>query len=209
MSTSRDTECSMLAFKPSRLPVRERRAAVACLACRGRKVRCDVTVNGPPCTNCRLSRASCAIAGPRRPRNQRTSGTNTLHKPVLSQTSTGLSIGPCVTNQTAALKWSAKGAAVVLPEGLCPPVLAADTSWLSPHARARLTRRKALSLPKRAIIHTLLQNYFIRIYPLLPLIKDTAFRESAQNGRPFSLLVFRAMLFASSCVSLPSAPLTN
>ncbi|KAK1640695.1 hypothetical protein BDP81DRAFT_420546 [Colletotrichum phormii] len=31
-----------------------KRASHACLVCRARKVRCDVTVRGPPCMNCRL-----------------------------------------------------------------------------------------------------------------------------------------------------------
>jgi hypothetical protein len=39
----------------------KRRASRACLSCRTRKVRCDVTNRGVPCTNCRLDTVECAI----------------------------------------------------------------------------------------------------------------------------------------------------
>ncbi|KAG5655217.1 hypothetical protein KAF25_001970, partial [Fusarium avenaceum] len=40
---------------------KRRRAAQACLACRKRKVRCDVTVSGMPCLNCRLDGQGCVV----------------------------------------------------------------------------------------------------------------------------------------------------
>jgi hypothetical protein len=38
-----------------------KRAPKACLACRARKVRCDVVVHGAPCTNCRLDGDECVV----------------------------------------------------------------------------------------------------------------------------------------------------
>lgn len=38
-----------------------RRASRACLSCRSRKVRCDVTSEGTPCTNCRLDNVACRL----------------------------------------------------------------------------------------------------------------------------------------------------
>ncbi|TPX13879.1 uncharacterized protein E0L32_005823 [Thyridium curvatum] len=38
-----------------------RRAKIACLSCRRRKVRCDVHPRGSPCTNCRLDRIECNL----------------------------------------------------------------------------------------------------------------------------------------------------
>ena len=35
------------------------RARIACLHCRARKVRCTLTVKGPPCTNCQLDGLEC------------------------------------------------------------------------------------------------------------------------------------------------------
>lgn len=38
-----------------------KRASVACARCRGRKVRCDVAINGRWCTNCRLDGVACVV----------------------------------------------------------------------------------------------------------------------------------------------------
>ncbi|KAJ0155875.1 Uncharacterized protein HZ326_1820 [Fusarium oxysporum f. sp. albedinis] len=46
-----------------------RRATRACLSCRGRKVRCDVTRTSMPCSNCRFNLTECVVpTGPRQPR---------------------------------------------------------------------------------------------------------------------------------------------
>lgn len=44
--------------KPSRKP--RVRAGHACLACRARKVRCNVAIHGAPCVNCRIDNKECA-----------------------------------------------------------------------------------------------------------------------------------------------------
>ncbi|CVL06384.1 uncharacterized protein FMAN_03716 [Fusarium mangiferae] len=46
-----------------------RRATRACLSCRRRKVRCDVTRTSTPCSNCRFNSTECVVnRGPRKPR---------------------------------------------------------------------------------------------------------------------------------------------
>ncbi|TPX21289.1 hypothetical protein DIZ76_015245 [Coccidioides immitis] len=44
---------------PSQRP--RKRARMACIWCHERKVRCDVSIHGNPCTNCRLDGHECAI----------------------------------------------------------------------------------------------------------------------------------------------------
>ncbi|KAF2842406.1 hypothetical protein M501DRAFT_928147 [Patellaria atrata CBS 101060] len=44
----------------------KRRAAKACQCCRARKVRCNVTEHGAPCTNCRLDEVECIVSESRR-----------------------------------------------------------------------------------------------------------------------------------------------
>ena len=39
----------------------KKRASRACGVCRARKVRCDVTISGRPCTNCSIDRIECAL----------------------------------------------------------------------------------------------------------------------------------------------------
>ncbi|TDZ20213.1 Cutinase transcription factor 1 beta [Colletotrichum orbiculare MAFF 240422] len=46
-----------------------RRAAVACKACNLRKVRCTVTLSGPPCANCSVDGIACEVLGRKRRRN--------------------------------------------------------------------------------------------------------------------------------------------
>ncbi|KAL1961210.1 hypothetical protein VTO42DRAFT_3156 [Malbranchea cinnamomea] len=42
-------------------PATRKRASRACLTCRARKIRCDVTRVGMPCTNCRLDTSECVV----------------------------------------------------------------------------------------------------------------------------------------------------
>jgi hypothetical protein len=44
----------------------KRRASKACRCCRARKVRCNVTEHGAPCTNCRLDEVECVVSESRR-----------------------------------------------------------------------------------------------------------------------------------------------
>lgn len=44
----------------------KRRASKACQCCRARKVRCNVTEHGAPCTNCRLDEVECIVSESRR-----------------------------------------------------------------------------------------------------------------------------------------------
>ncbi|KAL2414090.1 Cutinase transcription factor 1 beta [Exophiala dermatitidis] len=49
---------------------KKRRSAKACLSCRQRKVRCDFTLCGPPCTNCRLDKVACELGPNKRRRTE-------------------------------------------------------------------------------------------------------------------------------------------
>ncbi|KAL4803989.1 hypothetical protein BDV18DRAFT_162399 [Aspergillus unguis] len=48
---------------PKQSPARtqRKRASKACLACRARKIRCDVSVHGKPCMNCRVAGGECVV----------------------------------------------------------------------------------------------------------------------------------------------------
>ncbi|KAL0775911.1 hypothetical protein CaCOL14_007198 [Colletotrichum acutatum] len=55
---------------PSAAAVRTfKRAAVACKACNLRKVRCTVTLSGPPCANCSVDGITCEVLSRKRRRN--------------------------------------------------------------------------------------------------------------------------------------------
>ena len=46
----------------------KRRAGAACTRCQSRKVRCDLTIHGSPCTNCKLDGMPCTTRPSRRQR---------------------------------------------------------------------------------------------------------------------------------------------
>ncbi|CAK7200235.1 hypothetical protein SEUCBS139899_002926 [Sporothrix eucalyptigena] len=51
-------------------PITKRRASRACMSCRSRKVRCDVTSQHIPCTNCRLDSVECLLTASNRGRTR-------------------------------------------------------------------------------------------------------------------------------------------
>lgn len=62
----------------------KRRASKACQCCRARKVRCNVTEHGAPCTNCRLDEVECIVSESRRKK----SVTRPVQHPTTPLTST-------------------------------------------------------------------------------------------------------------------------
>ncbi|KAI7762207.1 hypothetical protein LZL87_006602 [Fusarium oxysporum] len=60
---------------------RRKRSTRACLSCRFRKVRCDVSVRGQPCTNCHLDSFSITFLTPVDPRNQQVPRNETSWSP--------------------------------------------------------------------------------------------------------------------------------
>jgi hypothetical protein len=62
----------------------KRRASKACQCCRARKVRCNVTEHGAPCTNCRLDEVDCIVSESRRKK----SVTHRVQHPTTPRTST-------------------------------------------------------------------------------------------------------------------------
>ncbi|KAL2828848.1 fungal-specific transcription factor domain-containing protein [Aspergillus pseudoustus] len=61
---------------PDPATARRKRSRVACDFCHSRKVRCDLTVTGAPCTNCRLDQQSCFVRESRNKRPKRSDGRN-------------------------------------------------------------------------------------------------------------------------------------
>ncbi|KAH6695137.1 fungal-specific transcription factor domain-containing protein [Plectosphaerella plurivora] len=66
------SESNATTTKPPKEPKRPRkRASHACVKCRNRKVRCDVTIFGPPCANCQLDAVECEVISSRRSKKNR------------------------------------------------------------------------------------------------------------------------------------------
>ncbi|KAL5340782.1 hypothetical protein BJX70DRAFT_94207 [Aspergillus crustosus] len=222
------------------VPLRFRRAPVACTSCRRRKIRCDVTVHGSPCTNCRLDNDRCIIINLRRSRKAKNAvqpRPTRLLQDALPPSLPGPSFDgpgrppvPATTNPTSVIQEGASAqdlypirllpqltqlpphATITSPtiiqggasaQDLYPIRLSAELDQLPPHELAYLTSQKALTLPQQSTVFTLLRHYFFHIHPCFPIVKESEFRQSTYHQRPFSLLVFRAMLFAAACHAPP------
>ncbi|KAH7090451.1 fungal-specific transcription factor domain-containing protein [Paraphoma chrysanthemicola] len=82
----------------------KRRAAVACLTCRTRKVRCDVALRGQPCTNCSTDEITCSIkTRPKRYNVQKAkaAATASVHEDPPAKPNEGTSITSTASNQIA------------------------------------------------------------------------------------------------------------
>ncbi|KAK3062236.1 hypothetical protein LTS18_004549, partial [Coniosporium uncinatum] len=66
----------------------KRRASKACQCCRARKVRCNVTEHGAPCTNCRLDEVECIVSESRRKKKWSKEGEE-------QDTPTSVAVHPC------------------------------------------------------------------------------------------------------------------
>lgn len=93
--TNDDVDIDMLMFndRPSTMNENRRLAPKACFSCRTRKVRCDATRRGTPCTNC-IRRSSCcmmtssASSRTRNPVTSRLQNGTTASTPTASSEST-------------------------------------------------------------------------------------------------------------------------
>lgn len=177
------------------LPLRIRRSAVACTTCRRRKIRCDVTVSGAPCTNCHHENDRCVTVNQKRPRKT----LNVEAGTATQNTSLALVANNAKVPPVSLTDYSTRSGSVhnAWPP---PPPVSAETRWLPPTDVAYLTSQQALTLPKKATIDILLQCYFLHIHPCFPVVKESEFRHGSLYQKPFSLLVFRSMLFAAACV---------
>ncbi|KAF7551304.1 hypothetical protein G7Z17_g5076 [Cylindrodendrum hubeiense] len=62
-TTMTSTETQAMGHKPKAPTKIRKRAPKACLSCRARKVRCDVSQRGRPCMNCYLDSEACVVTG--------------------------------------------------------------------------------------------------------------------------------------------------
>jgi hypothetical protein len=82
-------------------------------------------------------------------------------------------------------------------------------SKIAPHDINFLEAQGCFRVPTRPILDEFIREYFLHIHPILPIINENTFWKMYEDynsnlrGVPrISLLVFHAMLFASSSVSL-------
>ncbi|KAF5599675.1 cutinase transcription factor 1 beta [Fusarium pseudoanthophilum] len=190
----------------------KRAAPQACLSCRSRKVRCDVTIQGQPCTNCRLDNLGCVLGKPRRAATSRTGNTtsdrsNTGEDFPVSLTFEGLEdVSQDDARQGG--RDNIPGVAHIQlplnPPGDCTQTLPKYIRSLSPHLKPidteYLTGKGCLRIPDDDLQRELFRLYILYIHPFMPVVDLPDFLTSVARrdaSSQVSLLLFQAIMFAA------------
>ncbi|KAH6975703.1 fungal-specific transcription factor domain-containing protein [Ilyonectria destructans] len=202
-------------------PSRRNRSRWACVSCRARKSRCDVSIKGAPCTRCCMSGESCQAPPPDR------RGLECHAQPNARPRSAGELVWRiprkhCHQAQKPGLTGDSKRPAATHGPSRSPePLVSVDYACyrfltLSNVAKMPLgdlgyaQSQGCFLVPGRPALDTMLQQYFLRLHPFFPLLDEASFwgmyhGEEPDDAPPpnLSLLVLQAMLFAA-CNFVPT-----
>jgi hypothetical protein len=180
---------------------RNRRSLQACVSCHDRKVRCDYSVSGAPCTNCRLDYRECVV----RARGKRRSSQYVCFIHLLffvffpdfsrHKSSNCPSIARVVTSISSDTAYTAYSFIDPIERS---DLLAEDVLFLQ--------MKGCLNVPTSKFLRLFIEAYFARVHPLLPVLDEARFpRINASEGRhsgTISLFVLHSLLFASCSVRI-------
>ncbi|KAL3496367.1 hypothetical protein BJX62DRAFT_232477 [Aspergillus germanicus] len=174
---------------------RIKRASRACQRCHARKVRCDATVTGFPCTNCRLDSYPCqAFTGGRDRRKQLSLG-RARARAAESKSQPSQGVSSVRTGRSHAVEVPYSSYACIQPLDISE---SKDDDTLS-----ILERAGSLDLPDKADLEVLVRHYFLYVHPFSPVIDEAAFwrvyKHPRQGDKLIPLFLFRAMIFSASC----------
>ncbi|KAL2838313.1 hypothetical protein BJX68DRAFT_259267 [Aspergillus pseudodeflectus] len=190
---------------------RTRRAPKACSWCHHRKVRCDASIRGCPCTRCRQDgRPECVLRG-KLPRNF---AGFVGAQPGNQDTSTVNQTNPHL-ERIRALAFEADGREIssnLSPSTNLPghvsftqyPFLEMrGMTTLDREDIAFLASKGCLSVPDESVLDEFVRQYFLHIHPTSPVIDEAEFwlwyrNPAAAPGKKISLFVFQAIIFAGS-----------
>ncbi|KAJ5718840.1 uncharacterized protein N7483_009922 [Penicillium malachiteum] len=185
---------------------RTRRAPTACLWCHHRKVRCDASIQGCPCTRCRQDgRDDCVLR--RKFSKQNRATTPRESSPVGKETEVTL-ISPLITpeNQTPAdIRPSQFDSADLVNVDGNRFLNFDDLNCLPLENITFLYSQGALEIPSRNLTHEFVESYFKEIHPMVPALDEAQFWKAflGHADHTISIFVFQALLFVScSFVSL-------
>ncbi|KAH6988264.1 hypothetical protein BKA56DRAFT_478708, partial [Ilyonectria sp. MPI-CAGE-AT-0026] len=201
------------------------RSARACLSCRARKVRCDVARRGAPCTNCCMDEKKCVVSDRRTDVEMSIGceykGTCNTRSPQYESNQYEM-VGTAVD----ALSWPISSIYNLL-SGCTPtaakhprtgpwrdsqPVViytyyrflsADDLDSCPPEDLNYLESQGCFHIPEREHLDQLVQQYFLHVHPILPLLSESDFwkiynQQEQPVEQKFSLLVLQALMFSSA-----------
>ncbi|KAJ0418680.1 hypothetical protein BJY00DRAFT_324838 [Aspergillus carlsbadensis] len=174
---------------------RIKRASRACQHCHARKVRCDATVTGFPCTNCRLDSHPCQAFTGGRDRRKQLSLCRVRVRAAESKSQLPQDASTVPTGRSRAVQVRYSSYACIQPLDL--------GGWGVDEALPILERAGCLDLPDKADLEVLVRHYFLYVHPFSPAIDEAAFwrvyKNPRQGDRLIPLFLFRAMIFSASC----------
>ncbi|KAE8340577.1 hypothetical protein BDV24DRAFT_151928 [Aspergillus arachidicola] len=190
---------------------RTKRAPRACYWCRHRKVRCDASIHGCPCTRCRQDGRSDCTLGSRASRHsakagnaeedipQRDASVNETAKRIKHREEPidgfygNLRTGPGIETSVD----------LTTPGNVsfffCPFLTLNGLAILPQEDVTYLASKGSLSVPDWTTINEFARQYFLQIHPCLPVLDEAGFwRISADSAsHTISLFVLQALLFSS------------
>ncbi|KAJ5678563.1 uncharacterized protein N7477_004196 [Penicillium maclennaniae] len=193
-----------------------KRSARACSGCRLRKVRCDVTKRGFPCTNCQSYHMPCTIPVDRRGKlataaeKEKVGATTPSDNELLTESQ----LGGCMNrtpdywnhvdviasdalDDTRPLEDGTINWRLLLPEYARPLSLAITREDCSV-----LLQKGAFDIPEARIRDELLRSYIQFVHPALPILNLENFLmvidTSYTGGMGISFLLFQAVIFAAT-----------
>ncbi|KAL4914851.1 hypothetical protein BDW62DRAFT_213144 [Aspergillus aurantiobrunneus] len=188
---------------------RTRRAPKACSWCHHRKVRCDASIRGCPCTRCRQDgRPECVLRG-KLPRNF----AGFVGAQDSSQDSSTINQTNPHLERIRALAFEADGRELTsnLSRTTSIPghVGFANYRFLELRGLTTLDRedlaflasKGCLSVPEESVLDEFVRQYFLQVHPSSPVIDEAEFWRVYRNpaaGKKISVFVFQAILFAGS-----------
>ncbi|KAH7232698.1 fungal-specific transcription factor domain-containing protein, partial [Fusarium solani] len=187
-----------------------RRAARACMPCRARKVRCDVSEKWP-CGNCTWDHRDCVVLGRRTrrfalpslaARSQLTTSRTVKSEPKPVSEACEPLESPARTSVSTAHSSPQRELFDIEPRIQLQAFIKPLPTQIEPRDVAYLISMGALSLPGVESQNALLRAYFEFTYPYMPIldISDFLGALTGQNGSlgHVSLFLFQAILFSGA-----------
>ncbi|KAL4747225.1 hypothetical protein BDW72DRAFT_209735 [Aspergillus terricola var. indicus] len=187
---------------------RTRRAPKACSWCHHRKVRCDASIRGCPCTRCRQDGRPdfTGFIGQSNPGNNQNQDTVSTTNPHLERIRALAFEADGVDRDLAFSSTSNSSSFPGHVSFADYPFLELRTlTTLDRADLAFLAAKGCLSVPAESLLDEFIRQYFLQVHPSSPVVDEAEFwhiyknsHAAAGTGKKMSLFVFQAVIFAGS-----------
>ncbi|KAL4959275.1 Zn(II)2Cys6 transcription factor [Aspergillus stella-maris] len=196
-----------------------KRSRIACTWCRDRKVRCDASSHGVPCTNCELDQQECVVHAasqnrPNRTRRPKFSRHQPYPSPTLKKSNTSVFEESGVPSDSPLLfqNWHEGGKqfpwGTPLPQPMSPGTISdvfythhtflklPGLSDLPREDYQYLNSKGCFRVPGGAVLDEFVRSYFMYVHPSTPVMNEATFwrmyygKTSAHQGEDSKISLF-------------------